>query len=274
MKALANVASPIIDKVRGKPGAVARAKLQGVVRAAQGLDLRRAVRGPIGLVPAGLLLAEGAFSRFAIAPRIEDPRARAIVEGVGTASVFAATNLVGERMIQTATPKAMLPAKAVSTIETARNLVAGSKAAANLVPLTSTAAPAVARAGLTVGRVLARGIPAVTLTMAAVDAVNGYRSGGIKGALVGVADGLTFGAASKVVKAFSSAAPSDSPRLSSGRAALARAAAVRSTVDTRSTSVSARAAALKAGTGNGMVAAYVRVQANGKSVRVQGYNRK
>jgi hypothetical protein len=269
VSSLANVAAPIIAQAGNKkPGKGAMAKLSGVVRAAEGLKLSRAARGPAGLVPAGLLLAEGAFSRFGIAPQIEDPRARAIVEGVGTASVFAATNLIGERMIQNATPKAMLPAKAIATVETARNLVAGAKASAKLAPLTAPASSAATTAASVAGKVLARGLPALAIAMAAYEGVKGYQKGGVKGALIGVADSLTFGA----VSAFTPKSTGESPRLSSGRAALARAAAVRSVVSMRSTPLSARVAAVRAGTSNGLVASYTRVQA-GKSIRVQGYRR-
>jgi hypothetical protein len=266
---LANVAAPIIAATGNKkPGKGALAKLSGVVRAAEGLKLSRVARGPAGLVPAGLLLAEGAFSRFAIAPRIEDPRARAIVEGVGTASVFAATNLIGERMIQNATPKALLPAKAIATVETARNLVVGPKAAASLSPLTSTASSAGTTAAGVAGKVLARGLPILAVAMAAYEGVKGYQKGGIKGAITGVADSLTFGA----VSAFMPKPSGESPRLSAGRAALARAAAVRSVVSMRATPLSSRVAAVRGGASNGLVASYTRQQA-GKSIRVQGYRR-
>jgi hypothetical protein len=65
-------------------------------------------------------------------------------------------------------------------------------------------------------------------------------------------------------------------KLAPGRAALARAAAVRSVATMRSTPLASRVAAVRAGnksSGSGLVAGYTRVQA-GRTIRVQGYNRR
>jgi len=75
-----------------------------------------------GGVPAGILLAEGGLSRFVIAPSIENEKAQAVVSALGSASVFAATNLIGERAIQKFTPPTLPDSNDLAVIEEAKTL--------------------------------------------------------------------------------------------------------------------------------------------------------
>lgn len=192
--ALGKQADAALKKVpaKGVIGRVTGARLAGIVATADKLDLGK-MRGPAGLVPAALLLAEGALVRFAIAPQIQDERARAVAGGVASASVFAATNLIGERMVQNATPKALPSAKALSSIEAARQVVSGPATKAVAAKAAPAAASTLARVA---GTVLSRGVPIVAAGIAAVQIVRGYQKDGAKGAAMAGADALTFGLAS------------------------------------------------------------------------------
>lgn len=106
-----------------KRGEAARQKLAGIVKTADGMGLTK-LRGPLGLATAGIVLAEGAFSRFVLAPTIENPIAREAANAVGTVSLFAGSALIAERALHNSTPKSLPGAKELATIETARNAIA------------------------------------------------------------------------------------------------------------------------------------------------------
>lgn len=106
----------------GKAGAGQVAKLQGVVNAANKLDIGK-VKGPKGLAAAGVLLAEAAISRFVVAPQLENETAREAVNSVATLGVFGATTILGERAIANATPKNLPAGKDLVAIEQARAIV-------------------------------------------------------------------------------------------------------------------------------------------------------
>jgi len=108
---------------RGNPSAVTRAKLAAAVTTSRRLHLVRP--GPVGAVTAGLLLAEGAFSRFVLAPSVENPVGREALQVVGTASVFAATTLIGKRIEQNRIATAVRNSRDVLAVETARRMVTG-----------------------------------------------------------------------------------------------------------------------------------------------------
>ncbi len=100
------------------------AKLRGIVRTGDRLKIG-SVRGPLGLATAGLLLAEGAFSRYYVAPQMRkdgSPAAADAFSTMGTASLFAATNLVGERMMHNATPPVVPAAHNLAAVEAAREM--------------------------------------------------------------------------------------------------------------------------------------------------------
>jgi len=191
LKGLAGDARTVISSANPKSGRlskVATAKLSAIVATSDQMKLGR-TRGPLGLATAGLLVAEAGIARFGIAEQIKDEKAKALVGAVATASVFAATNLVGERMIQNATPKLLPAARDVAAIETARNLVPGAMPAAK----PSTAANAAAKYGPFAGKVVARALPVAAVAFAIYEGVKGYQKEGAAGAAAGVGDSLTFG---------------------------------------------------------------------------------
>ncbi|MGE8942691.1 hypothetical protein ACO2I3_12320 [Leptospira interrogans] len=136
---------------RGKPADVAKVKLAASVSAADKLKLGR-TRGPLGLATAALLLGEGMLSRFVVAPQIENKEAKEALNVVATASVFAATTLVGDRVLQNATPKVLPAAKDVAAIEAARKVTGAS--------------PAPSSVGKTVAKVAKIAIPVIAAAAA------------------------------------------------------------------------------------------------------------
>ncbi len=177
---------------KGKISKKLTAGLAGAVVAYDKLGLGR-MKGPVGYVPAGLLLAEAALTRFAGVQMFEDDRVKAGVSAVATASVFAATNLVGERMVHNATLKALPSATATAAVEAARHLVTPATQAGKVVAVATSKAAVVAPI---VGRILTlgRGVPLVALGAGLYGAGEAYFKGeGAKGIALGFADGATGG---------------------------------------------------------------------------------
>lgn len=108
----------------GKAGAGQVAKLQGIVAAADKLQVGK-IKGPRGGIAAGVLLAEAAISRFVIAPNLENETAREAVNSVATLGVFGATTILSERAIANATPQVLPSGKDMAAIEAARSIVDG-----------------------------------------------------------------------------------------------------------------------------------------------------
>ena len=147
LKALGTQIARTIPKT-GMPKPATIAKLTGMVQSA---DVLRLASRPtaLGLATAGLVLAEGGVARFVLAPQAGDNKvAKEALGAVGTASIFAATTLVGKRLIANATTTALPDAKAVAAVETARKLLPAAPALAKAV----IAAPSlVERAGKLAG---------------------------------------------------------------------------------------------------------------------------
>lgn len=270
INALAKQAARIVNKPlpSGPAGQAKAAKLAGIVKTADQLNVLKA-KGPLGLTRAALLVAEGAYVRFGLAPKVENPVAREALNAVGSLSLFAATTQIGERVVQNATLQRVPAAASMATIETARNLAARAGGIApKAAPATASRIGTALRVGLGVAGKIA--LP-LQVGVTAIAAVRGYRRGGLAGAAVAAGDSLTFGAVSAVGRTVS--AYRGQKRVASARAAVARAAAVRSAIEMRSTRT-LRAAATRASAGsNGRVSAYTRVQ-QGKVVRVSGYFRR
>lgn len=140
LKALGTQIAKTIPKT-GMPKPATVAKLTGMVKSADALRLASRPTA-LGLATAGIVLAEGAFARFVLAPQAGDNKvAKEALGAVGTASIFTATTLVGKRLIANATTMALPDAKAVAAVETARKLLpAATSAPAKVV----TAAPSLA----------------------------------------------------------------------------------------------------------------------------------
>lgn len=125
LRALAAQANRLAPVAMGRTAKapLAAVKLAAIARTARTLRLTRG--GPIGLGVGAVMLAEGAFSRFVLAPGLENPVAREAVSAVGTASLFAASMLVTKRAIQN---RLMSPGRNpvhVAAIETARRITTG-----------------------------------------------------------------------------------------------------------------------------------------------------
>lgn len=290
INALAKQAAKIVDKPlpRGAAGQAKAARLAGIVKTADQLNVLKA-RGPVGLTRAALLVAEGAYVRFGLAPKVENPVAREALNAVGSLSLFAATTQIGERVVQNATLRKVPAAASVATIETARNVAARAGAMTQAAPAPArraaaragsiasrTAVPSVAAAGrlgaaVRVGLgVAAKVALPLQVGFTAVAAVRGFRQGGLRGAAVAAGDSLTFGAVSAIGRTV--AAYGGQKRVASARAAVARAAAVRTATEMRRTSTLRAAAARATAGGDGRVSAYTRMQ-RGRMVRVSGYRR-
>lgn len=104
-------------------------KLAGVVKAAD--DAKITAKAPRGLGPAAVLLAEGAISRFLIAPNVKNEAAKEAFQALGTASAVAATTIVGKGAINVATPTTPVNAKNLAVVENARAIVKAEGAALN-----------------------------------------------------------------------------------------------------------------------------------------------
>ena len=103
-------------------------QLSGVVAAADKTKLT--ARAPLGIGPALVLLAEGAISRFLIAPTVKNETAKEAFNAVGTASAIAATTILGKGAVNTAAPTVPVNASQLASIEAARNVVDADKALA------------------------------------------------------------------------------------------------------------------------------------------------
>ena len=103
----------------GHVNAAARAKLGGLVRAADRAGLTR-IKGPVGVVMGGMLIAEAVVARTMIAPNLDNPTAREAVNQLSTLSAFAATSLIGERMLQNRTLAKLPSVRGLAAIESAR----------------------------------------------------------------------------------------------------------------------------------------------------------
>lgn len=99
-------------------------KLTGIVKAADKLGLNK-IKGPLGVLTAGAIIAEGVYARSVLAPKAAESSEHAaeLLRGVGTASVFAASSLVTGQIYNNATRKTQLSAEALATIKTARETI-------------------------------------------------------------------------------------------------------------------------------------------------------
>ena len=103
----------------GYVNAAQRTKLAGLVTAADRAGLTR-IKGPVGAVMGGILIGEALFARAFGAPNLENATAREAVNQLSTASLFAATNLIGTRMLQNRTLAKLPPVRGIAAIESAR----------------------------------------------------------------------------------------------------------------------------------------------------------
>jgi hypothetical protein len=245
---LARQATPLLTNITKRgPSPLAIDKLAALVKTADRMKIGR-IAGPVGVATAGLLLAEGAFSRFVLAPQIENKTGQEAARAVGTASLFAATSIVGARMLQNAMPKSLPAAAPVATIETARNVV--NRAAPGAIPL--SAAQKLAASAGSLLKLASRAAPAVTLAVAATAAV----------------------ASLMPSNAVAKPTPAPNPTTEGGSSAdLARQAAARTAADMSvQQTVTAAAAQPAPIASDGRVDPYRRVQ-NGQVINVSGYQR-
>jgi len=125
----------------GKNVPAAAKKLRGIVNAAD--KAKFTARAPIGIGPAAVLLAEGALSRFVIAPQFEDPTTREAFQAIGTTSAVAATTIIGKGTVNVSTPATPVNGRDLAAIESARTIAdAESKAVRARTPTPRAAAKA------------------------------------------------------------------------------------------------------------------------------------
>ena len=110
----------------GVVNAAARTKLAGLVTAADRAGLTK-IRGPVGAVMGGILITEAMIARMLIAPNVDNATVKEAINQVSTGSLFAATSLIGQRLLQNRTLAALPPVKGIAAIESAR-AVAGMSA--------------------------------------------------------------------------------------------------------------------------------------------------
>lgn len=254
-KALTDLAGTLKSAGRGK---AAMAKAAAAVATADRLGLLK--RGPVGIPLAGVMLAEGAFARFVLADKAPNETAREAIRAVGTTSLFAATTLVGNRLVQNANTSRLPKAAAVAAIEAARSTSGAATMAAGFASRTVSIAGKVA-------------LPLMAAS-AAVAAYQGYKRAGARGAVIGVADSLTFGAVSAVARAtgngrmLMSTEQQRAASVGAGRRALVRHAS-RNVGGGSVLSSVARRAALARKAGDGTTRGYSTTRTiHGKSVRV------
>lgn len=258
---LAAAADQAMKKIpkTGSSAALLQAKrLAAIVASADKIGLAVS-RGPKGLGMAAVLAAEGVMARFVVAPQVKNETAREVIRGAGTAFGFTASTMIAKRMIANATSRAVPNSVALSSIEAARR-IAGPAA---------MAAPAATGIGSRLLSLAGKvALPALALTTA-YSAYQGYKKDGLRGAALGAGDNLTFGLATPLARMAGLAPPTARERLAQTRAMVARSAAVRAAHVARYAPQRAIARA-KGPSGDGMTAAYTRVQ-RGKTVRVKGY---
>jgi hypothetical protein len=133
--------------------AVARNRLAGVVHTADKLGLTRA-RGPLGVIGAGILLAEGTAARY-LAGSLPGEAAQEATRHFGTALTIAAGAQLGVRALQNVSPKVIPPAKPLAAIQAARLVVndKAPQAAVNTVQAARRTMAAAQRATSTAGLV-------------------------------------------------------------------------------------------------------------------------
>lgn len=171
----------------------AKAALPGLVKAAQALKYAK-VTGPLGIPTAALLLLEGGYSRFVLAPEVEkDSKAASdALSAFGTASMFAATGLIGARILQNRSPIIVPNGKDLAAIENAkrmapkaRGLITAADEAADAAKFLKSAGKAGAALKI-LGKVSLVG----TGIYATANAIVGYQDDGWRGAGRGIVDAL------------------------------------------------------------------------------------
>lgn len=114
------------EKGKGAAKTIAKKQLIGSVATADKLALTK-TKGPWAALIAGMLVAEGGFSRFVAAPNVKNEVAKEALMQASSASLFAATTLLGERGLARALPTSGPNAAHLASIEKARALTAPAK---------------------------------------------------------------------------------------------------------------------------------------------------
>ncbi len=156
----------------GKNVPAAAKKLRGIVNAAD--KAKFTAKAPIGIGPAAVLLAEGAISRFIIAPQFEDPTTREAFQAIGTTSAVAATTIIGKGTVNVSTPAAPVNGRDLAAIESARTIAdAESKAVRARTPTPRNVAKAAAAKAKPTLRI-AGGAAAIAVAGPAVAALTAF----------------------------------------------------------------------------------------------------
>lgn len=167
---------------RGAAKTMLGKQLVGSVRTADRLQLTR-TKGPRAGVIAAMLVAEGAFSRFVAAPNVTNETAKEALLQASSASLFAATTLVGERSVAIATPQAAPKASALASVEKARALTEGKTVASAVKDraMNALTPPKPQKGGAAGGsKLLGRLALGVGVVTAVAAIVQSARAGGLK----------------------------------------------------------------------------------------------
>lgn len=128
---LGEAAGTILDRIGNKkPTANQARRLESIAASAQtvrhgasrGAFGLRALRGPLGIATAAALLVEAGIGRYYLAPNTPNEYAKDAINAVASGSLFVATSLIGERVVQNVTQKALPSATAIANIEAASSI--------------------------------------------------------------------------------------------------------------------------------------------------------
>lgn len=175
---LGEAAGEILDRIGNKkPSANQARKLEAIASAAptvrhgasRGAFGLRALRGPLGIATAAALLVEAGIGRYYLAPNTPNEYAKDAINAVASGSLFVATSLIGERVVQNVTQKALPSATALANIEAASSIGAAG--------LSRPAVATVSRGA----RFLSKALPGIGLALA----IGGAIYAGVKAAHAG-----------------------------------------------------------------------------------------
>lgn len=240
LKKVAKNISPLIDAVdaagssKKNASLVQRAltKVGAAVATADKIGLTQVGRGPAGPVAAVGALAIGAASRYA-GTQTDNETVKTVLNATGTAEMVAGAVIGVKDLANRAAPTTTVDAKALTTIEQGRALVAEAAAAS---PAAAKAPSLAARVLGTVSKVAGKVALPVAAAVVTVEAVRGYKEDGMRGAVRNGVNALDpsalvmpegKGLVERLFDRFAGSARRDAAGVSSSRVAAGREAAAR-----------------------------------------------
>jgi hypothetical protein len=207
-------------------------RMEAIVATADKIGLTKVARGPAGPIAAIGMLAIGAVSRTAAA-QTDNETVKTVLNATGTAEMVAGGFVGVKDLANRAAPTTTVEAKALSVVEQSRAMVREAGVAANV----AAKAPSLASRMLSVaGKVGGKVALPIAAAVATVEAVQGYKEDGIRGAVRGGLNALDptslvapegKGLVERLFDRFAGSARRDAASISSDRAAAGRQAAAR-----------------------------------------------